>query len=46
MRFLSLSKARAVIELVEMPGPQRKAKTVPELVAGTEPRPFRFGDAI
>ena len=25
---MSLSKARAVIELVEMPSPQRKAKTV------------------
>jgi hypothetical protein len=29
-----MSKARAVIELVEMPSPQRKAKTVPELVEG------------
>ena len=32
IRSLSLSKARAVIELVEMPSPQRKAKTVTELV--------------
>ena len=32
IRSLSLSKARAVIELVEMPSPQRKTKTVPEPV--------------